>query len=1038
MDKDEHFKLFDTLACCLYEQLFSSSRYKEELSLVNSSEVDQDQSDVASKNNQSMKDSNSKQPFLDKKNKNLAELLEDQFYSQELLRESEDNKYEYIIQYLSKIFGSEEKYFSRKINLFSDLVSTYYSSIKSINKLSFHFEPLQYKYALMPNFSVNALPGMKPSSNWPISLEDLWEKLKSIKLEELFNQPIEESFKENFYQEAIQQIIIFDNSKDIQNLTRAICCFLCILVLFGDFLLLFKGIIFLKTNLKNKDNLDKSILSDEQNPLILRLKDLFIYFKENDFNLYPIMRAYSIVDYFTISKSIIYYFVKSTFINSCCSCTDGTYIYFYLSGIDGCKLKVGTGYNGTEKGKVYLCIQNSDERGIENNINSNQWVYCNGKIYQKWNKIDEYSDNISESKKEIGNINVINPESLEVENKIKLLFPPNCINDTIINRNTNYVLLSDGKKLSILCLELIKENKNVNKIANLNDDNLIYKYINLELINYDTSNLNYSDEYESKISPKNKELIEEIYQSFSQIFTKEECFKALLKNNWDPKETALYLIDNPAEIKQSLLVGDKPIILMQSRIESQNMKSGGRCEFRCYNNTYFDVYSYENYKWCLDENFVIAYKLNEGACAIFGREQEKYGKIFSYETNIKKEKSIFVDLLGIKKKILSRKKKNLKDEEGSELFKFIMLKKLQDENPNDIYEDFNKDFIEFMETGNLYKGEDNSSNDNKKSEEKEEKKEEKKEQEKEEENIHDEIYGTFIKKVGALPLHDKNYIITYDPYNKVYYIIWSNFTQLNSFYILVSDTFQDMNKEYKHLLNFDESNLSKTINYFDEAFSPKENSKINLDEFTTEMLNILYITTSIMKYDNMWRYKNWSFFYNYLNKFISNRQQELNNSSDLSTFIFPIESKMEISSKTLSKRIDKYDEISKKILFEQLDNELNEEYKLKYIIGMENKKKSSVSYAPNLRHIGSWESTSSLMFKYKYYKDKKVKRKTDEEIKNYLLSYQNKKIYLTNKRLFFLSFKGDINEINYLLEILRKKKKTKIIWNAFLWNYFLN
>ena len=1025
MDKDEHFKLFDTLACCLYEQLFSSSRYKEELSLVNSSEVDQDQSDVASKNNQSMKDSNSKQPFLDKKNKNLAELLEDQFYSQELLRESEDNKYEYIIQYLSKIFGSEEKYFSRKINLFSDLVSTYYSSIKSINKLSFHFEPLQYKYALMPNFSVNALPGMKPSSNWPISLEDLWEKLKSIKLEELFNQPIEESFKENFYQEAIQQIIIFDNSKDIQNLTRAICCFLCILVLFGDFLLLFKGIIFLKINLKNKDNLDKSILSDEQNPLILRLKDLFIYFKENDFNLYPIMRAYSIVDYFTISKSIIYYFVKSTFINSCCSCTDGTYIYFYLSGIDGCKLKVGTGYNGTEKGKVYLCIQNSDERGIENNINSNQWVYCNGKIYQKWNKIDEYSDNISESKKEIGNINVINPENLEVENTIKLLFPPNCINDTIINRNTNYVLLSDGKKLSILCLELAKENKNVNKIANLNDDNLIYKYINLELINYDTSNLNYSDEYESKISPKNKELIEEIYQSFSQIFTKEECFKALLKNNWDPKETALYLIDNPAEIKQSLLVGDKPIILMQSRIESHNMKSGGRCEFRCYNNTYFDVYSYENYKWCLDENFVIAYKLNEGACAIFGREQEKYGKIFSYETNIKKEKSIFVDLLGIKKKILSRKKKNLKDEEGSELFKFIMLKKLQDENPNDIYEDFNKDFIEFMETGNLYKGEDNSSNDNKKSEEKEEKKEEKKEQEKEEENIHDEIYGTFIKKVGALPLHDKNYIITYDPYNKVYYIIWSNFTQLNSFYILVSDTFQDMNKEYKHLLNFDESSLSKTINYFDEAFSPKENSKINLDEFTTEMLNILYITTSIMKYDNMWRYKNWSFFYNYLNKFISNRQQELNNSSDLSTFIFPIESKMEISSKTLSKRIDKYDEISKKILFEQLDNELNEEYKLKYIIGMENKKKSSVSYAPNLRHIGSWESTSSLMFKYKYYKDKKVKRKTDEEIKNYLLSYQNKKIYLTNKRLFFLSFKGDINEINYLLEILHKKKEDK-------------
>ena len=197
MDKDEHFKLFDTLACCLFEQLFSSSRYREELSLINSNENEQEQKDSASKDNQAMKDSNSKQPFLDKKNKNFSELLEDQYYSQEIIRENEESKYEYIIQYLTKIFGSEEKYFRRKIGLFSNLVSTYYSSIKSINKLSFNFEPLHYKYALMPNFSVNSLPGMKPSSNWPISLEDLYEKLKSIKLEELFNQPMEESFQEN-------------------------------------------------------------------------------------------------------------------------------------------------------------------------------------------------------------------------------------------------------------------------------------------------------------------------------------------------------------------------------------------------------------------------------------------------------------------------------------------------------------------------------------------------------------------------------------------------------------------------------------------------------------------------------------------------------------------------------------------------------------------------------------------------------------------------------------------------------------------------
>ena len=1042
MDKDEHFKLFDTLGGCLYDQLFDSSKYREELSLVKSSEIDQDPIDSASKENQSNKESNSKQPFLDKKNKNYSELLEEQFYSQEILRENEENKYEYIIQYLSKIFGSEEKYFGRKINLFSNLVSTYYSGIKSINKLSFVFEPLQYKYALAPNFSINSLPGMKPLSNWPISLGDLWEKLKSIKLEELFNQPIEESFKENFYNESVKQIINFDKSNDIQNLTRAICCFLCVLLLFGDFLLLFKGIIFIKTNVSNKENLDQSIVNNEQNPLLLKIKELCNKLKENDFNLYPIMRPYSLVDYFTISKSMIYYYVKTSFNYSCCSCTDGTYIYFYLSGIDGCRIKVGTGYNNTEKGKVYLCIQNKDERGIENNIMGNQWVYCQGKIYQKAGKFDDYGDNISDLKREIGNINIFNPETLQIESKLKLLLPQNCINDSIIHKNLNYVLLSDGKTLSVLCLGLSKGNDKTKKIPNIKNDNLVYNYINLELINYDTASLNYSEEYEKTISPHNKELIEEIYQSFSQIFTKEECFKALLKNDWNPKETALYLIDNPSEIKHSLLIGDKSIVLFQSRIESQNMKSGGKCEFRCYNNTYFDVYSYGSYKWCMEDNYIIAYKLNEGACAVFGRQPEKYGKIFNYNIHIDNEKNNYSELLGYNNKKFPSNERNpfKKDDDGTELLKYIMLKKMQDENQVDIYEELNKDFIEFFDDGNLKKEEkkskdikkeekdDKNKKDDVKEKEKNEGKEKKEEKdaEKEDGDITDEIYGTFIKKFGALSLNDKNYtVMTYDPMNKVYYIIWSNLTQLNSFFILVCDTYQGMSQKYRQLLNFEGEKLSKPFNYFESLLSFKENSKINIDEFTNEILNILYQITSIMKYDNIWRYKNWSFFYNYLNKFIVNRQQELNNSTDLNGFIFPLESKMEISNKTLSKRIDKYDEISKKILFDQLDKELNDDYKLKYIISMEIKKKSSINGSPNLRHIGSWESTSSLMFKYKYYKDKKVKRKSDEEIKNYVLSYQNKKIYLTNKRIFFLSFNGDINEINYLLEIIAKKRENK-------------
>ena len=73
------------------------------------------------------------------------------------------------------------------------------------------------------------------------------------------------------------------------------------------------------------------------------------------------MRNYSIIDVFNISKNILYSpysSSKSPFTNSCTSCTDGTYIYVNINGIDGCKVKLGSGFNGTEKGKIYYYVSN--------------------------------------------------------------------------------------------------------------------------------------------------------------------------------------------------------------------------------------------------------------------------------------------------------------------------------------------------------------------------------------------------------------------------------------------------------------------------------------------------------------------------------------------------------------------------------------------------------------------------------------------------------------------------------------------------------
>ena len=1041
MDKDDHFKLLDSLCCCSQDQLFDSSNFKEELTLINSNEIEaENQSDSSSNENKQLKDGNSKQSDLE----NLLmqrisnAFLDEQIYTQENLRENEDNKIEYIMQYLNKILGSEEKYFSRKLNLFSKMMSSYYINKKSINKLDFSYDPLLQQYALMPNLSLKSLPGLKPLSNWPISLGDLWDKLKEIKLEELFNQPILDSFKEDFYTEGIKQIFNFDKVNDIENLTKAICCFLCILILFGDFLPLFKGIVSLKTNLKNKNSLDISLIKDKENALFLKIKDLYNILTENDFNLYPLMRNYSLVDYFTINKSSLYSQTKSTFFNSCCICTDSTYLYIFMSGIDGCKLKVGTGFNNTVKGKVYLCIQNREESGSENyGSYVNQWVYCNGKIYQKVNKTsDSYDGIIVDYKNSIGMLNVINPENFNVENKIRLLLPQNALIDFILNKNQNYILLSDGKKLSVICLELVKNNEKTknneqkNENQNNKDDQLIYKYINLELIDYDVTNLDYNtEEYQSKISPQNKKLIDEIYQSFSQIFTKEECFKALLKNNWNIKETALYLIDNPAEIKQSLLIGEKPTILFQSKIESQTIKSTGKCDFKFHNNTYFDCYQYDTFKWMSDDKFLIAYKLNEGAAAIFGKDDTKYGKIFNYEIEIKKNNQFALPSLFNKKYKQFPKKKDLEFKDSFEnqvKTQYELIKQYLDKNKDkdkiSDLEQFDKEIFGLLEIeSNLFK-KDKDKDKNKNGDKKvEEENEDKIPNEPNEEIIKDTLYGTLIKKTSAICLSKNNFILTYDSIHKVYYILINAFANLNSFSIVISDTFDNINKEYNHFLNIENDNLLKMKNYFNSILdiNNKESIEFNFDNFTNELLNIMYMMTSSMKYDIFYRYKNWSFYYNYLLEYINNRIQENNNSMSPNSYLLPMFKQYPISKKSLSKRVDKFNDYNQELMENQLEEILIQNYKMKYIPEVENTRKYSLYNAsPNKKHVGNWMSGTSLMFKYKYPKEKGQKKEDEtleEKIKEFVLGYVDKTIYLTNKRYFFLGMKGDLEEINYLI-----------------------
>ena len=55
-----------------------------------------------------------------------------------------------------------------------------------------------------------------------------------------------------------------------------------------------------------------------------------------------------------------------------------------MSGINDNKLKIGSDFIIIVKCKVYLFIQNREKKNYGSYLN--QWAFCNGKIYQKFNR----------------------------------------------------------------------------------------------------------------------------------------------------------------------------------------------------------------------------------------------------------------------------------------------------------------------------------------------------------------------------------------------------------------------------------------------------------------------------------------------------------------------------------------------------------------------------------------------------------------------------------------------------------------------------
>ena len=134
-----------------------------------------------------------------------------------------------------------------------------------------------------------------------------------------------------------------------------------------------------------------------------------IFLLENNYKPYPVMLNWAITDIFNMTKNLLFVSNKGTYsfekLPSTAICTDSKYLYIILYGICGGIFKVGTGNNGTIKGKVYL------KNIVVNTIEHNPmmvYVKSTNRIYLKTNQ------------SKLGHLKIINPENLTIEKIINL------------------------------------------------------------------------------------------------------------------------------------------------------------------------------------------------------------------------------------------------------------------------------------------------------------------------------------------------------------------------------------------------------------------------------------------------------------------------------------------------------------------------------------------------------------------------------------------------------------------------------------------
>ena len=482
-----------------------------------------------------------------------------------------------------------------------------------------------------------------------------------------------------------------------------------------------KGSFIKYNNNKNNEEDEINILVDKINntkdsSIIFTLFKLINYEKE----LIPValMRNYSIYESYSISSNILYtnnnngyYFHETS-----STCTDGTYLYIALCGVNGGILKVGTGLNNTIKGKVYKELKDElfsqlflfdmviikDKLIIKFNTNADktqQLIKTAFSNKENTNNNNSYNSNScnskdteNTSKNNIIELLIINADDLAYFKTIKLILNSKSSNSIIKSKNEKSIILSDNNKLYLLILEAETENNkasnnNEEKIKDDNNDSIknnnLLPYVSLVLYTFDVHDYIIDSENNNKENnnyytipsysklPRNNEskeqneLIIELYDNFSHIYSYKQCKKALIINSWEVEKAAVYLVENELEAKEDMLLAEDYIIISQSKLETlddpnktgrkeivnavmaddvstrslinnnnnnsnnihingiNNMNLNSLFEEESLKKYMFDVTNFYKLKWIItEEKYLIGYKLDEGYSIICSTNHE--------------------------------------------------------------------------------------------------------------------------------------------------------------------------------------------------------------------------------------------------------------------------------------------------------------------------------------------------------------------------------------------------------------------------------